>query len=136
MQGIYVGNNMVIYLQEPSKGSSPACQQCGYDRNCSGRIIKTCLDCFLDGHNIDFHNYGGLSLEFIRERSKRADEVIKKATYFIEANVETYKSVAKNCQDFAVYCKTGKAFSIDEQLALLQATGSGPTCLGGFQDYQ
>ncbi|XP_022720036.1 lecithin retinol acyltransferase-like [Durio zibethinus] len=122
--GIYVGDDMVIHLQGPAKqkhiGSSAPCQKCGYKRDFIGGVIKTCLDCFLDGHSLHFYEYGVPFVVFNRRRrgtchvghSKPAYEVIKTATDFLEGNgFGCYDMFANNCEDFAVYCKTGTAIS-------------------------
>ncbi|EOY11026.1 NC domain-containing-related-like protein [Theobroma cacao] len=124
--GIYVGNDMVIHLQAPPKGSgsSTPCQKCGYKRDCQGGIIKTCLDCFLDGRSsLEFYEYGSSIFEFnIKKRgsctifhTKPADEVVKTANDLLQGNGSKFKDYnffANNCEDFAVYCKTGMAVSM------------------------
>ncbi|XVF31066.1 hypothetical protein REPUB_Repub16aG0113300 [Reevesia pubescens] len=122
--GIYVGNDMVIHLQGPAKkiGPSPPCSKCGDKRVCNGEIIKTCLDCFLDGHSLQIYDYGVPIVHFNMRRrgtcsvhhSKPPHEVIKIATDFLEGNngFGSYDLFANNCEDFAVYCKTGSALSL------------------------
>ncbi|XP_022719717.1 uncharacterized protein LOC111277562 [Durio zibethinus] len=95
---------MVIHLMAPAKkndnGFSAPCQKCGYKRDFIGGVIKTCLDCFLDGHSLYVYEYGF---------SKPADEVIKEATDFLEGNLSfgPYNLLTNNCGHFATYCKTG-----------------------------
>ncbi|XVE62792.1 hypothetical protein DITRI_Ditri06bG0148300 [Diplodiscus trichospermus] len=114
---------MVIHLQGPAKktGSSPPCQKCGYKRHSQAGIVKTCLDCFLDGHSLHFYEYGVPIFEFnIRKRgscttfhSKPANEVVKRANDLLLGNsFKEYNFFANNCEDFAVFCKTGVAMSM------------------------
>ncbi|XP_022720034.1 retinoic acid receptor responder protein 3-like [Durio zibethinus] len=105
--GIYVGDGMVIHLMPPSKtkhrGSSAPCPKCGYKPDIITRVIKTCLDCFCDGHSV-----------YVKSHccSKAADEVVKTATDFLERNdFGPYRLLKRNCEHFAVYCKTGSATS-------------------------
>ncbi|XWS64721.1 hypothetical protein CRYUN_Cryun05aG0028000 [Craigia yunnanensis] len=138
--GIYVGDDMVIHLQGPGKkiGPPPSCQKCEHKRDCNGEIIKTCLDCFLDHHPLHFYEYGVSNAEFRTSRrgtcsvlqSKPAHEVIKIATDFLEkkSSFGCYDVFANNCEDFAVYCKTGKALSLQvvghiDRFALVPGAG-------------
>ncbi|KAJ0080394.1 hypothetical protein Patl1_23239 [Pistacia atlantica] len=105
--GIYVGDGMVIHLMPAEKKdkSVSLCPNCGYSKDRHSGIIKTCLDCFLDG-NILF--------TFIHPIPCRPpDEVIRIATEFLQGKRDfgTYNLVFKNCEDFASYCKTGVNFS-------------------------
>ncbi|KAJ0078680.1 hypothetical protein Patl1_23219 [Pistacia atlantica] len=58
--GIYVGDDMVIHLMAAGmkKSSSSLCPKCGYNRDRDSRIVKTCLDCFLDGNSLHIFEYG------------------------------------------------------------------------------
>ncbi|XP_022720158.1 retinoic acid receptor responder protein 3-like [Durio zibethinus] len=101
--GIYVGDDMVIHLMAPpiiyNRFSDP-CQKCGYKRNFSSGVIKTCLRCFLDGHSLHVCEY---------RFSKPAHEVITMATDCLEWNYlfGPYNLLTNNCEHFAVFCKTG-----------------------------
>ncbi|OMO96258.1 hypothetical protein COLO4_15386 [Corchorus olitorius] len=113
---------MVIHLQGPAKGtwSKPQCQKCGYKRDGNGGIVKTCLDCFLDGHSLYIYEYGvSVSVFQSRQRgtcsvshSKPPHEVIQIATQFVVNGFGNYDAFANNCEDFARYCKTGSAGSL------------------------
>ena len=119
-----MGDDMVIHLQGPGKKirPPPSCQKCEHKRDCNGEIVKTCLDCFLDHQPLQFYEYGVSVDEFIRRRrgtcsvspSKPAHEVIEIATDFLEkkSGFGSYDVFANNCEDFAVYCKTGTAVSL------------------------
>ncbi|KAH1105863.1 hypothetical protein J1N35_009631 [Gossypium stocksii] len=120
--GIYVGDDMVIHLQGAAKklGPLPACHKCGDKRVVNGEIAKVCIDCFRDGETPQIYDYGVSLLEFdIRKRgtcslrhSKPPHEVISAATDFLKRDgFGAYNMFGNNCEDFAVYCKTGSAGS-------------------------
>ncbi|XP_021282940.1 uncharacterized protein LOC110415571 isoform X1 [Herrania umbratica] len=139
---------MVIHLQAPLKGSgsslkgsgssskeiesSSPCQKCGYKRDCQAGIIKTCLDCFLDGRSsFEFYEYGVPIYYFNKKPrgtccvspSKPDHEVVERATDLLERKgFGEYNLFANNCEHFAVYCKTGLAFSHQVQGAGLAIT--------------
>ena len=117
-----MGDGMVIHLLGPAKKIGlPSCQKCGDKRFINGEIARTCLDCFLDGP-LQFYDYGVPIFEFESRRrgtctvrhSRPAHEVIKTATDFLEGDGEfgRYDLFANNCEDFAVYCKTGRSGSM------------------------
>ncbi|EOY11022.1 hypothetical protein QUC31_009718 [Theobroma cacao] len=191
--GIYVGNDMVIHLQAPFKGSgssfmgsgssfmgsassfmgsgssfmgsassfmgsgssseeiesSPPCQKCGYKpQYCQGGIIKTCLDCFLDGRSsFEFYEYGVPTSYFNNKPrgtcsvspSKPDHEVVERATDLLERKgFGEYNLIANNCEHFAVYCKTGLAYSQQVQAAgdaikdIAEPLGKGLLCTGAI----
>ncbi|KAK6232972.1 hypothetical protein SCA6_003045 [Theobroma cacao] len=170
--GIYVGNDMVIHLQAPFKGSgssfmgsassfmgsgssskeiesAPPCQKCGYKpQYCQGGIIKTCLDCFLDGRSsFEFYEYGVPTSYFNNKPrgtcsvspSKPDHEVVERATDLLERKgFGEYNLIANNCEHFAVYCKTGLAYSQQVQAAgdaitqIAEPLGKGLLCTGAI----
>ncbi|XP_044478288.1 protein LEAD-SENSITIVE 1-like [Mangifera indica] len=103
--GIYVGDDLVIHLMaagiKKKNSKCGSCTKCGYNGRGNG-VVKTCLDCFLDGKNLYIFEYG--------IPCKSPDEVIKIATEFLqgERDFGTYNFVSNNCEDFASYCKTGQ----------------------------
>ncbi|XP_007030520.2 PREDICTED: HRAS-like suppressor 3 isoform X1 [Theobroma cacao] len=170
--GIYVGNDMVIHLQAPFKGSgssfmgsassfmgsgssskeiesAPPCQKCGYKpQYCQGGIIKTCLDCFLDGRSsFEFYEYGVPTSYFNNKPrgtcsvspSKPDHEVVERATDLLERKgFGEYNLIVNNCEHFAVYCKTGLASSQQVQAAgdaitqIAEPLGKGLLCTGAI----
>ncbi|XP_031270570.1 uncharacterized protein LOC116128964 [Pistacia vera] len=100
--GIYVGDGMVIHFLQPAKksNSSSPCQKCGHTPSLHGGIVKTCLDCFLDGHSLYIIN---------PTDCKPPDEVVKTATEFFQGirTFDEYNFAFNNCQDFASFCKIG-----------------------------
>ncbi|KAJ0080049.1 hypothetical protein Patl1_23260 [Pistacia atlantica] len=100
--GIYVGDGMVIHLLPLAKqsNSSSPCQKCGHTPGLHGGIVKTCLDCFLDGHSLYIIN---------PTNCKPPDEVVKTATEFFQGirTFADYNFAFNNCEDFASFCKIG-----------------------------
>ncbi|KAL4301729.1 hypothetical protein GQ457_10G013920 [Hibiscus cannabinus] len=117
--GIYVGDDMVIHLMGPSKVyNKAACKKCGFKPQ-SG-IFKTCLDCFLEGHSLYRYKYDVSYLKLLFKRSgscsiwecKPAKEVVETAHRLLkDQSFGSYNFLLNNCEDFAVYCKTGMAMS-------------------------
>ncbi|XVF31069.1 hypothetical protein REPUB_Repub16aG0113600 [Reevesia pubescens] len=121
--GIYVGDEMVIHLMGPSKiyNRSP-CKKCGFKPQVG--IFKTCLDCFLEGHSLYLCEYDVSYLKFLFEHlgscstgnCKPADQVVETAYRRLEdKSFGRYNFFFNNCEDFAVYCKTGEAMSKQAQ---------------------
>ncbi|KAK8545353.1 hypothetical protein V6N13_066639 [Hibiscus sabdariffa] len=109
---------MVIHLQGKAKKSKPLplCQKCGNKRVINGEIAKVCVDCFLDGEKLEIFDYGVPPSEFSARRSgtcslrhsKPPSEVIRTAVDFLRGESSAaYDWFYNNCEDFAVYCKTG-----------------------------
>ncbi|KAH1046000.1 hypothetical protein J1N35_036784 [Gossypium stocksii] len=118
--GIYVGDDMVIHLQGKAKklGPLPACHKCGDKRVENGEIAKVCIDCFLQGETLEIYDYGVPFREFSNRKrgtcsqlhSKPPHVVISAATAFLEgAGFGDYDMFKNNCENFAVFCKTGSA---------------------------
>ncbi|KAH7571879.1 hypothetical protein JRO89_XS04G0161000 [Xanthoceras sorbifolium] len=123
--GIYVGEDMVIhFLPDPKKkgilSSSAAssslqgsgrCPKCGHSPDRDGGIVKTCLDCFLDGNSIRVFRHGvtHMPLRYCsRKNSKPPDQVVECAIHLFEQNgFGEYRLVVNNCEHFASLCKTG-----------------------------
>ncbi|KAJ0014129.1 hypothetical protein Pint_20458 [Pistacia integerrima] len=81
--------------------STSSCSKCGYNRDRDSGIVKTCLDCFLNGEKLYIFEYG--------MPCKSPDEVIKTTMEFLQGKQDfgKYNFVSHNCEDFASYCKTG-----------------------------
>ncbi|KAJ4703134.1 NC domain-containing-related-like protein [Melia azedarach] len=136
--GIYVGNDMVIHVigrrnkpgfksSNSSATNTSKCQNCGYKKGSSeGIIIKTCLDCFLDGHSLYVYNYEDEPIRWFTEQHggsvKPPSEVVTSAYNELERKDKfgaNYHLIGRNCEHFATFCNTGVAFSIQSILWLL-----------------
>ncbi|KAG4377147.1 hypothetical protein AAZX31_18G047200 [Glycine max] len=136
MAGIYVGEGMVIHFtrragQETRSGtildrlliSSPPlratfdtpCPRCG-DQARSDGVICSCLDCFLSGGDLYLFEYSVSPAFFLAKArggtcttafSDPTDEVLHRALFLLENGFGGYHVFKNNCEDFAIYCKTG-----------------------------
>ncbi|XP_022720037.1 uncharacterized protein LOC111277873 isoform X1 [Durio zibethinus] len=117
--GIYVGDDMVIHLMGPSKiYDRPPCKKCGFKPQTG--IFKTCLDCFLEGHSLYRYEYDVSYLELLfkhrgscsSRHCKPANEVVETAHRLLQnQSFGSYNFFLNNCEDFAMFCKTGVAGS-------------------------
>ncbi|XP_015698974.2 protein LEAD-SENSITIVE 1-like isoform X2 [Oryza brachyantha] len=154
---IYIGDAMVIHFTRAAGheigtgtlldrflfSSSPAtegppCQKCGHLIKQQG-VITSCLDCFLDGGNLYMFDYAVSPAFFLAKArggtctlaaSDPADVVIHRAQHLLNNGFGMYSLFKNNCEDFAIYCKTGllveTSFSVGRsgQLASLTAAFS------------
>ncbi|XP_020223566.1 uncharacterized protein LOC109805776 [Cajanus cajan] len=134
--GIYVGEGMVIHFtrgvgEEIGRGtvfdrlliSSPPlhassdtpCPRCG-DRTRSNGVICSCLDCFLSGGYLYLFEYGVSPAFFLAKArggtcttapSDPTEHVLHRALFLLENGFGGYHAFKNNCEDFAIYCKTG-----------------------------
>ncbi|KAJ0464286.1 putative LRAT domain-containing protein [Helianthus annuus] len=132
--GIYVGDDKVIHFtrgngQEtgtgtvldrinlssmPAKSGNP-CLKCGDQSNADG-VIASCLNCFLSGGNLYLFKYSVSHATFLAKArggtctlapSDPPNDVIHRAQYLLENGFGVYSIFKNNCEDFAIYCKTG-----------------------------
>lgn len=132
--GIYIEDSKVIHFTRGSDemvktgtflgfGSSntgrsnrtTACEICGYEQDKTG-VICSCLDCFLDGGALYRFEYAvnpALFLSKVRGGTctlaveDPAEIVVHRATYLLQKGFGLYNIFRNNCEDFAIYCKTG-----------------------------
>ncbi|XP_042475057.1 protein LEAD-SENSITIVE 1-like [Macadamia integrifolia] len=131
--GIYVGNDKVIHFtrgrgQEVGTGtvldvlllsSTPAhsepCSTCPPLEEGNG-VVSSCLDCFLAGGILYRFEYSVSPALFLAKArggtctlavSEPDDIVVHRATYLLDNGFGCYNVFKKNCEDFAIYCKTG-----------------------------
>lgn len=131
--GIYVGGNKVVHFtrgpgQELGTGtifdafvssSIPTqclrCPDCGFQRENSG-VMLSCLDCFLAGGPLYRFEYGVSPAIFLAKarggtctlaESDLPELVIHRAMYLLQNGFGNYDIFENNCEDFAIFCKTG-----------------------------
>ncbi|XP_075519088.1 protein LEAD-SENSITIVE 1 [Primulina tabacum] len=125
--GIYVGGSKVVHFTrvETSSTSSdeqysltaecPAFPDCGFRQPNSGVVIS-CLDCFLRNGSLYCFEYGVIPSVFIAKvrggtcttaTSDPVETVIHRAMYLLQNGFGNYDVFQNNCEDFALYCKTG-----------------------------
>ncbi|KAI9100264.1 hypothetical protein K1719_024482 [Acacia pycnantha] len=132
--GIYVGEGMVIHFtrggQEIGTGTvldrlllsssltrsaNNPCPKCGDQSNLNG-VVYSCLDCFLFGGHLYRFEYG-VSRAFFTAKARGGTctlapsdppkDVLPRARYLLENGFGVYNLFKNNCEDFAIYCKTG-----------------------------
>lgn len=129
--GIYVGGNKVVHFtQDKSLSSfgnsisssipnvSAACldiPDCGFRKERSG-VMMSCINCFVGNGSLYRFEYGVSRLAFVAKLrggtcttadSDPPESVIHKAMYLLQNGFGNYDLFANNCEDFALYCKTG-----------------------------
>ncbi|KAH7538372.1 protein LEAD-SENSITIVE 1 [Ziziphus jujuba] len=123
--GIYVKENnkdRVIHLNTKPK----TCKNCrgeqqAEEKKGGGIVVKTCLDCFLDGHGLFLYEYQVSVPNFLVQvpgtcTTGPADDprtVVDRAYKMHKTNgFGAYDLLNNNCETFAVYCKTGIPYSV------------------------
>ncbi|OVA01488.1 LRAT-like domain [Macleaya cordata] len=132
--GIYVGGSKVVHFtreQDPassmetslssSSSSSklpstcPTFPDCGFRQTNSG-VVLSCLDCFLKNGYLYCFEYGVTPSVFLSKvrggtcttaTSDPPETVIHRAMYLLQNGFGNYDVFQNNCEDFAMYCKTG-----------------------------
>ncbi|XP_077235621.1 protein LEAD-SENSITIVE 1-like [Tasmannia lanceolata] len=131
--GIYVGDNKVIHFtrqgQEVGTGtvldilltsSGPRqppvpCTTCTQHENDRG-VSSSCLDCFLSGGVLYRFEYSVNPALFLAKArggtctlavSDSDEIVVHRATQLLNNGFGCYNVFKNNCEDFAIYCKTG-----------------------------
>ncbi|ESQ41624.1 hypothetical protein EUTSA_v10014271mg [Eutrema salsugineum] len=131
--GIYMGDGKVIHFTrrggleigtgtfldkiiEISAPNRNPCLNCGDQSNLEG-VISSCLDCFLAGGNLYLFGYNVSKAIFLAKQrggtcttatSDSPEEVVSRAKFLLSSNgFGVYDLLDNNCEDFAIYCKTG-----------------------------
>ncbi|KAK6932817.1 LRAT domain [Dillenia turbinata] len=134
-------------IRERATGSSAsgkteeACPKCGYREDLRRGVVKTCVDCFVDGHkNLYLFKYGVSVEEFLNRRagtchrtqSRPPSEVIERAIQFLEREKDfgVYNLFNNNCEQFAVVCKLGTTGLSKQVIAFLLRLGLGGIFFG------
>lgn len=131
--GIYVGGSKVVHFSPnratgsslgflsdmyAPKSSTPVCPtfpDCGFRQPESG-VVLTCLDCFLRSGILYCFEYGVTPTAFMTKvrggtcttaECDPPDVAIHRAMYLLQNGFGNYDVFQNNCEDFALYCKTG-----------------------------
>ncbi|XP_030548009.1 protein LEAD-SENSITIVE 1-like [Rhodamnia argentea] len=128
--GIYVGGSKVVHFTpernadsiveesdsyESMSSSCPTFPDCGFKLPNSG-VTLTCLDCFLGKGSLYCFEYGVAPSVFLVKvrggtcttaHSDPPESVIHRAMYLLQNGFGNYDVFQNNCEDFALYCKTG-----------------------------
>ncbi|KAF3433995.1 hypothetical protein FNV43_RR25098 [Rhamnella rubrinervis] len=123
--GIYVGDGKVIHLTRApgliifsSSGAHPS----------GDRVVCCSIEEFLSGGDLYLFEYGVSPILFlIKHRgsstiasSDPPEDVVHRASFLLEYGFGSYNLYENNCEDFALYCKTGLLdfiFPSDERIA-------------------
>ncbi|KAL5719038.1 hypothetical protein ACHQM5_011872 [Ranunculus cassubicifolius] len=93
----------------------PTFPDCGFRQDDSG-VSLTCLDCFLGNGSLYCFEYGVSPSIFLAKfrggtcttaPSDPPEIVIHRAMYLLQNGFGNYDVFQNNCEDFALYCKTG-----------------------------
>ncbi|PIN17352.1 hypothetical protein CDL12_09988 [Handroanthus impetiginosus] len=125
--GIFVGGSKVVHFTRVESSSTsnneaysltaecPTFPDCGFRQPNSG-VVLSCLDCFLRNGSLYCFEYGVSPSVFIAKvrggtcttaASDPAESVIHRAMYLLQNGFGNYDVFQNNCEDFALYCKTG-----------------------------
>ncbi|XP_057967514.1 protein LEAD-SENSITIVE 1-like [Malania oleifera] len=103
----------------------PTFPDCGFRQPGSG-VILSCLDCFLGNGSLYLFEYGVASSVFLTKlrggtctiaQSDPPEAVVHRAMFLLQNGFGNYDVFKNNCEDFAMYCKTG--------LLVVDSTGLG-----------
>ncbi|KAF2290558.1 hypothetical protein GH714_014422 [Hevea brasiliensis] len=133
---IYVGDGMVIHFtrgagqeigtgtvldriifssSSSSRTSDNPCPKCGDQSRLDG-VIQSCIDCFLSGGDLYRFEYCVSPAIFLAKArggtctlaaSDAPEDVLHRASFLLENGFGGYNIFKNNCEDFAIYCKTG-----------------------------
>ncbi|KAK4354002.1 hypothetical protein RND71_026196 [Anisodus tanguticus] len=130
---IFVGGNKVVHFNRlkafsdaaadeisdisssSSSSSCPTFPDCGFKLPNSG-VVLSCLDCFLCNGSLYSFDYGVSASIFLTKVrggtcttavSDPPEMVIHRAMYLLQNGFGNYNVFRNNCEDFALYCKTG-----------------------------
>ncbi|KAL0430859.1 UNVERIFIED_CONTAM: hypothetical protein Sradi_0711900 [Sesamum radiatum] len=104
-----------IFSSSPSNPSGSPCPRCG-DQSMAEGVISSCLECFLSGGDLYLFQYNVSPATFLAKarggtctlaKSDPPEDVLYRAEYLFENGFGAYNIFKNNCEDFAIYCKTG-----------------------------
>ncbi|GMY24545.1 protein LEAD-SENSITIVE 1 [Fagus crenata] len=107
--------NRIIVSSSPSNPLDIPCPICGDQSKLDG-VISSCIDCFLLGGDLYLFEYGVKPAFFLAKvrggtctlaSSDLPKEVIHRASYLLQNGFGVYDICKNNCENFAIYCKTG-----------------------------
>lgn len=112
--GIFL-DNVIFSSSASSDRSKCPCSVCGDQSNLSG-VISSCLNCFLWDGELYLFEYKVSPAFFLAKArggtctlapSDPPEEVLSRASFLLENGFGGYNIFKNNCEDFAIYCKTG-----------------------------
>ena len=144
LSGIYIGDGNVIHFTRGQgmeagtgtvldnlfnswlapRSSSRTCEKCKHHTTNSNGVVLSCLDCFLSGCPLYKFQYEVDTATFLAKarggtctlaKDDSVEETIYRAFYLLKNGFGGYHLFRNNCEDFAMYCKTGLLI-LDETL--------------------
>ncbi|KAL8517058.1 hypothetical protein ACS0TY_015334 [Phlomoides rotata] len=116
--GIYAGQGKVVHFNSRTLKSRPKCSVCSGSGKGESGVIESCLQCFMQKGSLYRYKYGARKRVYFAQirggtcTTQISDDpatVIHRAMYLLNINgFGKYNLLQKNCEDFAIYCKTGK----------------------------
>ncbi|XP_059457927.1 uncharacterized protein LOC132187590 [Corylus avellana] len=131
--GIFVGGNRVVHFSPDRNSNSnstwissdsgycksavicPSYPECGF-RQPNSCVLRSCLDCFLGNGSLYRFEYEVSPSFFFAQvrggtcsfaKSDPPEQVIHRALYLLQYGFGNYDAFLNNCEDFALYSKTG-----------------------------
>ncbi|BFG23860.1 hypothetical protein CerSpe_101340 [Prunus speciosa] len=105
----------IIFSSSPSHSPDNPCPKCGDQSSLDG-VMSSCIDCFLSGGDLYLFEYGVNVAFFIAKArggtcthapSDPQQDVLHRAFFLLQNGFGSYDIFKNNCEDFAIYCKTG-----------------------------
>lgn len=138
-QGQEVGTGTVLdhLIRVSMKNSRELCPDCSTKLPESHGVVSSCLNCFLGGGILYRFEYDVSPALFIAKvrggtctlaKSDDDDTVVHRATQLLGHGFRCYNVFKSNCEDFAIYCKTG--LLVVEQ-GLIGQSGQAVSIIGG-----
>ncbi|KAK6944117.1 LRAT domain [Dillenia turbinata] len=115
------------------------CPTCGSPPKNSNGVFCTCLDCFLWGGSLYLFEYAVSPARFLAKgrggtctlaASDPLPMVHHRAKLLLKTGFGCYSLFKNNCEDFAVYCKTG--LFIEDEAGSVGRSGQSATVIGGY----
>lgn len=117
--GLEIGTGTVldrfIFSSSPSHPTNTPCPKCG-DQSKADGVISSCLECFLASGDLYLFQYSVNPAFFLAKvrggtctmaSSDPPEDVLYRAQYLLQNGFGVYHIFKNNCEDFAIYCKTG-----------------------------
>ncbi|KAF3434448.1 hypothetical protein FNV43_RR25551 [Rhamnella rubrinervis] len=110
--GIYIGDEKVIHL---TRGPGFLISSSSESQRSNDLVVCCNIEDFLGGGRLYRFEYGVNKIVFLINRpgtcslasSNPPEQVLHRAFYLLEHGFSNYHLFGKNCEDFALYCKTG-----------------------------
>ncbi|KAA8547632.1 hypothetical protein F0562_004061 [Nyssa sinensis] len=105
----------IILSSSPSHSLDNPCPRCG-DQSRQDGVLSSCIECFLSGGELYIFQYGVSPAFFIAKArggtctlatSDPPKDVLHRAEFLLQNGFGVYHIFKNNCEDFAIYCKTG-----------------------------